>query len=151
MQRRSFIAAGGVGLAGTALAAPAIAQSQPEIKWRLAASWPKSLDTLYGGAEFLAKRVAEATDDKFQIRVFAGGEIVPALQVLDAVQNNTVEMGHTASYYYVGKDPTFGFDCTVPFGLNYRHQSAWYWHGGGREVLDNFFKDYNVISMPVAN
>src|SRR5712691_9813188 len=100
MRRRAFIATGGLGLAGAALASPAIAQSQPEIKWRLAASWPKSLDTIVGGPEYLAKRVAEATDNKFQIRVFAGGEIVPALQVLDAVQNNTVEMGHTASYYY---------------------------------------------------
>ena len=89
MKRRSFMTAGGVGLAASAIAAPAIAQSQPEIKWRLALSWPKSLDTLYGGAEYLAKRVADATDNKFQIRVFAAGEIVPALQVLDAVQNNT--------------------------------------------------------------
>ena len=93
MRRRAFLASGGLGLAGAAaLAAPAIAQSQPEIKWRLASSFPKSLDTLFGGAERFAKRVAEATDNKFQIRVFAGGEIVPAFQVLDAVQNNTVEM-----------------------------------------------------------
>src|SRR5579871_1370671 len=151
MRRRSFIAAGGVGLAGAALAAPAIAQSQPEIKWRLAASWPKSLDTLYGGAEFLAKRVAEATDDKFQIRVFAGGEIVPALQVLDAVQNNTVEMGHTASYYYVGKDPTFGFDCTLPFGMNARQMNAWMTHGGGMALLRDFFKGYNIVNIPAGN
>src|ERR1041384_4674155 len=107
MRRRAFIATGGVGLAAAALAAPAIAQSQPELKWRMATSWPKSLDTLFGAPEYLSKRVAEATDNKFQIRVFAGGEIVPALQVLDAVQNNTVESGHTASYYYIGKDPTF--------------------------------------------
>src|SRR6266853_5512044 len=132
MRRRSLIAGGGIGLVGAALAAPAIAQSQPEIKWRLAASWPKGLDTIYGGAEFLAKRVAEATDNKFQIRTFAGGEIVPALQVLDAVQNNTVENGHTASYYYVGKDPTFSFDTTMPFGMNARQQNAWMTHGGGR-------------------
>src|SRR5215467_8654148 len=143
MRRRSFITAGSAGLVTASVAAPAVAQSQPEIKWRLAASWPKSLDTIYGGAEYLAKRIGEMTDNKFQIRVFAAGEIVPGLQVLDAVQNNTVEMGHTASYYYVGKDPTFAFDCTVPFGLDYRHQNAWYWHGGGREVLDGFFKDYN--------
>src|SRR3954464_5989727 len=109
MRRRAFLASGGLGLAGAAalaapLAAPAIAQTQPEIKWRLASSFPKSLDTLYGGAEYLPKRGAEATDDKFQIRVFAAGEIVPAFQVLDAVQNNTVEIGHSASYYYVGKD-----------------------------------------------
>ena len=151
MRRRSLIAGGGVGLVGAALAAPAIAQSQPEVKWRLAASWPKSLDTIYGGAEYLAKRVAEMTDNKFQIRTFAGGEIVPALQVLDAVQNNTVEMGHTASYYYVGKDPTFGLDCTIPFGLNARQMNAWMTHGGGLQLLRDFFKDYNVYNLPAGN
>ena len=152
MRRRSFIASGGLGLAGAAaLAAPAIAQSQPELKWRMAASWPKSLDTVFGGAEQLAARVAEATDNKFQIRVFAGGEIVPALQVLDAVQKNTVEMGHTASYYYVGKDPTFAIDCTIPFGMNARQMNAWMTHGGGTALLRNFFKDYNVYNIPAGN
>jgi TRAP-type mannitol/chloroaromatic compound transport system substrate-binding protein len=151
MRRRAFIATGGLGLVGAAVAAPTIAQSQPEIKWRLAASWPKSLDTLFGGAEYLAKRTAEMTDNKFQIRAFAGGEIVPPLQVLDAVQNNTVEMGHTASYYYVGKDMTFGIDCTIPFGMNARQQNAWVMHGGGLELLRNFFKDYNVVNIPAGN
>ena len=151
MRRRSLLAGGGVGLVGAALAAPAIAQSQPEIKWRMATSWPKSLDTIYGGAEYLAKRVAEMTDNKFQIRAFAGGEIVPALQVLDAVQNNTVEMGHTASYYFVGKDPTFGIDCTIPFGMNARQQNAWMTHGGGLDLLRNFFKDYNVYNVPAGD
>src|SRR5713226_5755795 len=116
MKRRDFIKATGVGVAGAAIAAPAIAQSSPEIKWRMAASWPKSLDTLYGGAEVLAKAVAEATDNKFQIQVFAAGEIVPALQVMDAASNGTVEIGHTASYYYFGKDPTFAFGTAVSFG-----------------------------------
>src|SRR6266446_8926636 len=151
MKRRSFITAGAAGVAAPVIAAPAIAQSQPEIKWRLAASWPKSLDTLYGGAEYLAKRVAEATDNKFQIRVFAAGEIVPAFQVLDAVQNNTVEMGHTASYYFVGKDPTFAFDCTIPFGMNARQMNAWMTHGGGLHLLRDFFKDYNVYNIPAGN
>src|SRR5947208_7385996 len=151
MRRRSLLAGGGVGLVGAALAAPAIAQTQPEIKWRMATSWPKSLDTIYGGAEYLAKRVAEMTDNKFQIRAFAGGEIVPALQVLDAVQNNTVEMGHTASYYFVGKDPTFGIDCTIPFGMNARQQNAWMTHGGGLDLLRNFFKDYNVYNVPAGD
>src|SRR3954464_8823885 len=107
MKRRDFIKVTGVGAAAAAtMAAPAIAQSMPEIKWRMPTSWPKSLDTLYGGAEMMAKMVAEATDNKFQIQTFAGGEIVPGLQVLDAVQNGTCEIGHTASYYYFGKDPT---------------------------------------------
>jgi len=151
MQRRKFLTTAGLGVAGAAIAAPAIAQSEPELNWRMAASWPKSLDTIFGGAEFFAKRVAEMTDNKFQIRVFAGGEIVPPLQVLDAVQNNTVEMGHTASYYYVGKDPTFAFDCTVPFGFNERFQNAWMNQGGGKELLADFFKDYNIVSFPAAN
>jgi TRAP-type mannitol/chloroaromatic compound transport system substrate-binding protein len=151
MRRRSLLAGGGVGLVGAALAAPAIAQSQPEVKWRLASSFPKSLDTIYGAAEILAKRVAEATDNKFQIRVFAAGEIVPAFQVLDAVQNNTVEMGHSASYYFIGKDPTFAFDCTVPFGMNYRQMNAWMTHGGGLQLLRDFFKDYNIYNIPAGN
>src|SRR3954465_4112358 len=95
MKRREFLRAAGAGLAASAVASPAIAQSMPELRWRLTASWPKSLDTLWGSCEALAKFVAEATDNKFQIQTFAAGEIVPALQTLDAVQNGTVEMGHT--------------------------------------------------------
>src|SRR5262249_23739175 len=139
------------GLVTASVAAPAVAQSQPEIKWRLAASWPKSLDTIYGGAEYLAKRVGEMTDKKFQIRTLSGGEIVPALAVLGAAQNKNVEMGHTASYYYVGKDMTFGLDCTIPFGMNARQQNAWMTHGGGLELLRSFFKDYNIYNIPAGN
>ena len=151
MKRRVFLTTAGVGTAATALAAPAIAQGMPEIRWRMPTSWPKSLDTIFGAPEFLAKRVAEITEDKFQIRVFAAGEIVPATQVLDAVQAGTVEMGHTASYYYFGKDPTFAFDTAVPFGLNARQQNAWMHFGGGRELMTEFMKDYNVYPIPAGN
>jgi TRAP-type mannitol/chloroaromatic compound transport system substrate-binding protein len=151
MKRRLFLKAAGVGAAASTLAAPAIAQSMPEIRWRLASSFPKSLDTLYGAAEFAAKRVASATDNKFQIRVFAAGEIVPGLQVVDAVQAGTVECGHTANYYYVGKDSTFAFDTAIPFGLNGRQQNAWMYHGGGLELMREFFKDYNCYSIPCGN
>jgi len=120
MKRRDVLRAAGAGFAAAAVAKPAIAQTMPELKWRCTSSFPKSLDTLYGAAETLAKAVAEATDNKFQIQVFAAGEIVPGLQVLDAVQNGTVEMGHTASYYYFGKDPAFTFGTALPFGLNSR-------------------------------
>src|SRR5713101_7066055 len=138
MKRRDFIKVTGLGVAGaTTIAAPAIAQSMPELKWRMTASWPKSLDTLYGGAEVLAKAIAEATDNKFQVQLFAAGEIVPGLQVLDAVQNGTVEMGHTASYYYFGKDPTFTFGTSVAFGPNARVNQAWM-QAGGMDLLNEF-------------
>jgi TRAP-type mannitol/chloroaromatic compound transport system substrate-binding protein len=155
MQRRKFLRTAGVGgatiaAAGT-LAAPAIAQSMPELKWRLTSSFPKSLDTLYGAAEFMAKVVAEATDNKFQIHVFAAGEIVPGLQVADAVQNGTVEMGHTASYYYSGKDLTFSLATAVPFGLNTRQMDAWLTQGGGEQLLNDFFKAYNIFAIATGN
>ncbi|MBL8705391.1 MAG: TRAP transporter substrate-binding protein [Rhodospirillales bacterium] len=152
MQRRKFLTTAGIGAAAaTTLAAPAIAQSAPEVKWRCASSFPKSLDTIYGAAEFMSKRLAAITDNKFQIQVFAGGEIVPALQVLDAVQNATVECGHTAPYYYVGKDPTFAFATAVPFGLNTRQQTAWMYFGGGRELINEFYKGYNVLGVTCGN
>src|SRR5881397_1878090 len=152
MKRREFLKSAGLGLAAsTAVAALAIAQSMPELKWRLTASWPKSLDTLYGAPEYMAKRIAELSENRFQIQAFAGGEIVPGLQVLDAVQNGTVEMGHTASYYYFGKDPTFAFGTAVPFGPNQRINQAWYMLGGGRDLLNQFYKGYNVTSFLAGN
>ena len=155
MQRRKFlrtaaVGGGAVAVAST-LAAPAVAQSMPEVKWRLASSFPKSLDTIYGAGEFFAKRVAALTDNKFQIRVFAAGEIVPGLQVVDAVQNETVECGHTAAYYYVGKDPTFAFDTALPFGLNTRQHNAWVYFGGGLELMREFYKEYKMTSFLMSH
>jgi TRAP-type mannitol/chloroaromatic compound transport system substrate-binding protein len=152
MKRRDFLKVTGLGAAGAAtMAAPAIAQSMPEIKWRMPTSWPKSLDTIFGGADMMTKFVAEATDNKFQIQSFAAGEIVPGLQVLDAVQNGTVEIGHTASYYYFGKDPTFTFGSAIPFGPNQRINQAWYMLGGGKELLNEFYKKYNCVSLLAGN
>jgi len=151
MKRREFLRTAGAGLAASTLAAPAIAQTMPQLKWRLTATWPKSLDTLFGSCEDFAKRVAEITDNNFQIQVFAGGEIVPGLQVLDAVQNGTVEMGHTAGYYYWGKDPSFGFATAVPFGLNARQQDAWLMRGEGGALLDGLFADFGCYGLPMGN
>src|SRR5829696_2427696 len=152
MKRREFLKGAGVGLAATtAIASPAIAQSMPETKWRLTSSFPKSLDTIYGACEVFAKAVAEATDNKFQIQTFAAGEIVPGLQAADAVSNGTVEMCHTASYYYVGKDPTYAFGTAVPFGLNSRMQTAWQYFGGGLELMNDFYKKTNIYGIPCGN
>ncbi len=151
MKRRDFLKVTATGAAAAAVASPAIAQSSPEIKWRLASSFPKSLDTIYGGAEVFSKHLAEATDNKFQVQVFAGGELVPGLQALDATSNGTVEMSHTVAYYYVGKDPTFAIFACVPFGLNTRQQNSWWYQGGGDALGNEFFKKYNVIGFPAGN
>jgi TRAP-type mannitol/chloroaromatic compound transport system substrate-binding protein len=151
MKRRQFIQAATAGLAAAAIAKPAIAQSSPTIKWRLTASWPKSLDTLFGACETIAKYVSEATDNKFQVQTFAAGEIVPGLAVLDAVQNGTVEMGHSAQYYYIGKDPTWALFCAVPFGLNARQQNAWYYDGDGQKLIDEFGAKFNTKCLLAGN
>ncbi len=150
MHRRDFLKSAGAGaVAGLATAAPArAADNLPTIKWRLASSFPKSLDTIYGAAETLSKRVSELTGGRFEIRVFAGGELVPAFGVLDAVQQNTVECGHTASYYYYGKNRALALETTWPFGLNTRQMTAWVYDGGGMELLRQMFAGYGILNFP---
>ena len=130
MNRRAILGAAAAA-APAALAAPALAQSAPEVRWRCSSSFPRNLDVLFGTGERIAQRVAAITENRFQIRFFPGGEVVPPLQVLDAVQAGTIEAGHTPPYYYVGKDPAFAFSTAVPFGLNTRMNTAWMTQGGG--------------------
>ena len=127
------------------------ANEQPNVRWRMVTSWPKSLDTIFGGAQTVCDRVAAMTGGRFTIEPYAAGEIVPGLEVLDAVQNGTVECGHTASYYYVGKNPALAFGTSVPFGLTAQQQNAWYYHGGGLEIMHELYSDFNVISFPAGN
>ena len=151
MERRKFLQHAGMTGILAAGAAPAIAQTAPTIKWRLTSSFPKSLDTIYGGAEVLSHRLNAMTGGKFQVQVFAAGEVAPGLQALDVTQNGTVECCHTCSYYYVGKDKTFGFGTAVPFGMNCRQMNAWIYYGGGQKVLDDFYSNYNVVSFLGGN
>ena len=151
MERRSFIKHAGMAGILAAGSVPVFAQTSPEVKWRLASSFPKSLDTIFGGAETISKRVAASTNNKFQIQTFAGGEIVPAFGVVDAVQNGTIQCAHTAPYYFFGKDPTFAFACAIPFGMNARQQNAWMYHGGGMALMREFYSKYNIINFPGGN
>lgn len=154
MERRKFLAGSAVAGGLTAgLATPALAQqgSRPDIRWRIASSYPKTLNTIYGAMELVTKRVAELTDNHFKISLHAAGELVPAMQVLDAVQNGTVDAGHTASYFFMGKEPAFGFGTALPFGLNARGQNAWLYQGGGLELLNEFYATMGLTSMPVGN
>ncbi|MDR0577114.1 MAG: TRAP transporter substrate-binding protein DctP [Candidatus Accumulibacter sp.] len=151
MERRSFLKKAGAGLAVGAVAAPAIAQDAPTIKWRMASSFPKSLDTLHGSGEYLVKRISDMSGGKFQIQLFAAGELVPGAGVLDAVKDGTVETGFTCSYYYFGKDPTFCIDTAIPFGMGARQIKAWYRHGNGSKLIGDFLKKYNIVSFVSGN
>ena len=123
----------------------------PRINWKMVTSWPESLDTIYGGATTVCDRVSAMTGGRFTIEPYAAGEIVPGLEVLDAVQNGTAECGHTASYYYVGKNSALAFGTCVPFGLTAQQQNAWYYHGGGLSAMHELYSDFNVINFPAGN
>ncbi|TBO32358.1 ABC transporter substrate-binding protein [Aquabacterium lacunae] len=151
MQRRSFINHAGLAGVLAAGAAPGIVHAQTQIRWRLASSFPKSLDTIFGAADVFAKKVNEMSGGKFQISVHAGGELMPAFGVVDGVQNGTVEIAHTAPYYFVGKDETFAIGCTIPFGLNSRQMSAWMFEGNGMKLMREFYAQYNIINFPGGN
>ena len=133
------------------LAMPALAQTSPEVTWRICSAFPRNLDVLFGTGDAIAKRVAQLTDNRFRIRFFQAGEIVPGLQVLDAVQAGTIEGGHTPVYYYVGKDPSFAFFTGVPFGLNARQNLAWMQHGGGNELCNELLGTFNIVGFPAGD
>ena len=162
MQRRQLLRTSGQALAAAAgagaLSACTIRRAEtgrssglPQVRWRMATSWPVSLDTIYGGAETICKQVKAMSGGGFTIEPFAAGEIVPGLEVLDAVQAGSVECGHTASYYYIGKNPAFAFGTAVPFGLTAQQQNAWLYQGGGNEAMDALFADFGAKSFPAGN
>ncbi|WP_413199157.1 TRAP transporter substrate-binding protein [Nostoc piscinale] len=129
---------------------PAVQTGLPTVRWRMATSWTKSLGTFIG-AKVVSQRVKEMTNGRFTITPFAAGELVPGLQVLDAVQAGTVECGHTSSYYYIGKSPALAFATSVPFGLNAQQQNAWLYHGGGLEAIQKVYTNFNIINFPAGN
>ena len=163
MKRREFVAGAAAGVAGSGLLISGCGEgpgarrrgvgggNREQVNWRLASSFPGSLDVLYGSVVEFCERVKEMTGGNFEIRPYQGGEIVPALEVLDAVGRGSVEMGHTASYYFIGKNPALAFDCTVPFGLTFRQQNSWLYSGGGLDLLRPIFADFNVINIPGGN
>jgi TRAP-type mannitol/chloroaromatic compound transport system substrate-binding protein len=151
MKRRSVIRGAGIAGVLAAGAAPAFVNAQANVRWRMASSFPRSLDTLFGGAETIAKKVGEMTGGKFQISTHAAGELMPAFGVVDGVQNGTVEIAHTAPYYFFGKDDVFALGCAIPFGLNSRQQTSWMYDGNGMKLMREFYKAYNFINFPSGN
>ncbi|MBO0941335.1 TRAP transporter substrate-binding protein [Acidovorax temperans] len=150
MDRRSIIKQAGIaGVLGAGIA-PAV-HAQATVRWRLASSFPKSLDTIFGSAEMFAKTVRALSGGKFEVSVHAAGELMPAFGVVDALQSSTIEMAQTAPYYYTGKNSIFAFGCAVPFGLTARQMDAWMDHGNGRKLMDAFYANYNIKSRSAGN
>ena len=151
MDRRSVIKHAGIAGVLAAGVAPAVHAQGATLRWRLASSFPKSLDTIFGAADAFAKKVGEMTGGKFVITTHAGGELMPAFGVLDGVSNGTVEMAHTAPYYFFGKDPTFALDCAIPFGLNSRQMTAWMYEGNGLKLTREFYAKVGIVNFPMGN
>jgi TRAP-type mannitol/chloroaromatic compound transport system substrate-binding protein len=151
MKRRGFLKGAAFAATGATLASPAVAQSMPEVKWRLTSSFPKSLDTIFGTAEIFAKYLSDATDGKFQVQTFGAGEIVPGLQALDAASNGTVECAHTPTYFYVGKEPALALGTGIPWGLNARHQHSWWHFAGGEAIVNEALAKFNTIGVVCGN
>ena len=155
LHRRSFLTKASVGgvaaAAGATLAAPAIAQDAPTINWRMASSFPKSLDTIYGGGEELSQRLKEASDGKFNIQIFAAGEIVPGLDAINAAADGTVESAHSVGYYNWGKDPAFAPGADLPFTFSARAKNAYNYQGGGIDQYNQFLETVNLVSYPGGN
>lgn len=146
--RRKFIAgaaAGGVAGAG-AVFRPRNAKARPRVRWNMPTSWPPHL-LLQDAAIIVAQRVADITDGAFEIRVYPGGELVPALEVFDAVQAGTVECAHSWGPYYTGRNLSLTFDGGLPFGMNAQQHTTWWYNGGGREAMKPIYDSFNVLGF----
>lgn len=150
MDRRSVIKHAGIAGILAAGVAPA-AHAQATVRWRLASSFPKSLDTLFGAEETLARKVNEMSGGKFVISTHGAGELMPAFGVVDGIQQGSVEMAHTAAYYFFGKDEAFTLSCSIPFGLNSRQMTAWMYQGNGLKLTREFYRNYNIVNFPGGN
>lgn len=164
LERRAFLGKAAVGAAAGMLAAscggeqeggggggaPAVV-TNPNVRWRLASSYPRTVDAIFDTATRASESLAAMTDGRFQLRVYEANELVPAFEVMDAVQQGTVQVGHSPSYYYTGKAPVLAFDTCVPFGLNARQQHAWLYDAGGLELVREIFSDFNILPFPAGN
>jgi TRAP-type mannitol/chloroaromatic compound transport system substrate-binding protein len=146
VDRRRFMA-GATAASAAALTLPAAAQTGTTVTWQLASSFPKTLDTIFGGATRVAERVAQLTDGKFQIKVAAAGEMMAPFAVLDATSKGDIQLCHTASYYFIDKNSAFAFDSALPFGMQQRQHNAWYYQGGGQALIRDLMKGYNLINF----
>jgi TRAP-type mannitol/chloroaromatic compound transport system substrate-binding protein len=160
MKRREFLKNAGTGAAGAAALGACAGPggtgsadgeiSGPRISWRMQTSFTPNLDLLHGSGARIAERVAALTGGGFTMRVYGAGEIVPGLQVMDAVMQGTLQCGLTSGYYYIGKHPALAFDTAIPFGMTTRQTLAWLHHGGGLDMINEIYAQFGVLSIPAT-
>lgn len=156
MKRREFVGglalAAGVAACGSEQGATGAAadRRQETFRWNLVTSWPPGLPGLGLGAENLAKRIESASGGRLKIQVYAGGELVPALEVFDAVRAGTAQMGHDASYYHRGKVPAAQYFTAIPFGLNANEMNAWLYYGGGLKLWQELYAEFGLVPFPAG-
>lgn len=154
MERRSFLsrASVGAGVGATLIAAPAITRAAlPAVRWRCAQGFPAALDTVFGSSVDTAKRISDATDGRFQITIAPPGEIVPMPGIVDAVAGGVVECGYIFPGWYVGQDPAWSFGAVIPFGMNFRQMNAWWFHGGGRAMYNDWLRPRGMQYILAGN
>ncbi|MCO4787305.1 TRAP transporter substrate-binding protein [Marinomonas atlantica] len=121
------------------------------IEWKMVTTWPKNFPALGTGAESLAQSITAMSGGRINVKVYAAGELVPALEAFDAVSRGTAQIGHAASYYWKGKVPAAQFFTTVPFGLTAQEMNAWLSQGGGQELWEEVYAPFNIIPMAAGN
>jgi len=157
MKRRHFVgglaAAAGVAACSSKPAdcGALSSRSEQRFEWSCVTSWPPKLPGMGAGVDNLAARIAAATDGRLRIKVYGGGELVPAFEVFDAVSRGTVEMGHDASYYHKGKLDAAQFFTAIPFGMNYMELNGWLYYGGGIELWRELYAPFNLVPIPCGN
>ncbi len=160
MKRRELLTAAGLGLGAVALSACSDQTAstgenptQPEqrFRWKMVTSWPQNFPGLGTTAQRFAETVNSLSNGRLTVQVFAAGELVPALEVFDAVSSGTAELGHSAAYYWKGKSPAAPFFTAVPFGMNAQEMNAWLYEGGGLELWQQAYASMGVLPLPCGN
>jgi TRAP-type mannitol/chloroaromatic compound transport system substrate-binding protein len=161
MHRRQFVKAGGVAAAAGALAAcggpaPTPATGEPSapasrLTWKMVTSWPTNFPGLGAGAARLAELIGRLSGGRLTVKVYGGGELVPAFEVFDAVSQGTAQMGHSGAYYWKGKAEAVQFFSAVPFGMNAQEMNGWLYHGGGLELWRELYARFDLVPFPAGN
>ena len=152
MKRRNFIKSAAIfGIISSLLIVPSFANAKDVIKWKMVTTWPKNFPVLGTGANQLAKLIGEMSGGRIKVKVYGGGELVPAMEVFDAVSRGTAQIGHGSAYYWKGKVEEAQFFSTVPFGMNGQEMNAWLYHGGGMELWKETYEPFGVVPAAAGN